>query len=360
MKTKIEQITELLFNMVFSLKFLGAVVAIIYMYLSRDLVSMATIAIAYVGIKSVIDASIAWKNNGEYEFEFTTNQKANSIICWIVSTRTWIALLGAGLCYRAMLFGIVTPEVGIEQIRNVGIAYGGALGFPEVAGFLKGASLDFLKPKPKPTVTPTPASSPDIVPNGQGSHFTPAPVPISQPVPEKTFSEADKFLLLELATVGARASVTTTSQIEGVIAGEYDKEDIFFHMQRYALDTIQFPADNINRVRDGLSYILQYGKQAYFEKAKHSYGEAGKHLADTNPTCPYTSVNQYARAEGFEKLMLDVADYEEMLLKVEWAMGRGYDLISQAPYAYQSIGGMGLFAGDVYRQAQVAKSPQKG
>ena len=185
--------------------------------------------------------------------------------------------------------------------------------------------------------TTTPADT--AQPLGSAQDYV-QPAPSKVPVPEVPF---DKDKLMALAT--AQAAKLEASQTPST-------ERVFYSAIGYAQDVVAFAASSLNRVRDCYSFLLQLGKQAYFEQAQHPYGEGQKHLADYNPKCPYSTVQQMARAEGFEDTMSELNRLEGNLNFIEWAQAKGIDLIEKAPTTLKSLYLIGELARELYRQSQ--------
>lgn len=128
-------------------------------------------------------------------------------------------------------------------------------------------------------------------------------------------------------------------------------ERVFYSAIGYCQDVVTAAALTVNQVRDGYSFLLQLGKQAYFEQAKHPYGEGHQHLADYNPQCPYSTVKQMARDQGFEDTMNELIRLEGNLDFIEWTQAKGIDLIAKAPANMKSIYMIGEIARELHRQS---------
>lgn len=344
---KIKEIVNLLLKMVFSLKFLGAVAAMVMLYSQHSIEAMLGIVIAYLAIKSIINTGINLKE-GEFEYHFVDDAKLNSVICWFLSTKSWIAVMcyflilkaaGVVMSFTDFNFQFVQVSEGwlpvdkvAPNIEALGIAFGSAIGLPEIAGFIKGNIK--VKKLEKPIQQPVynaPVAAQDVAASPSASQ----PV-VNRPAP----AIFDEGLLLTLATEQAKKFAGQ---------GKPTTERIFYSCLGYAQDVNLFHAYNMGQVRDGYGWLLQYGKGSYYDQSGFPWGEAHKHLADKNPSCPYSSVMQMARAEGYEDTTRELIRLEENLGFIEWAEVEGVDLIARAPANMLSIYGIGEIAREVYR-----------
>ncbi len=297
--------------------------------------------VSYIGLKFAAAEYLTLKS-GNHEYQFFERGWLNTWASAIISTKTIFALATVLTLWTVAYMGKFDATIVGERILEIVIAWGGANGIVWVSS-LKGKDMSFLNPvqakKPVVIQEPTPyvpVALPDIA--GSPSVIL---MPISTPKsPEVPFSDKDKEAILALSKASAEVNV----------GARPDTENVFYEMLKYAQDLIRFPALTMSRVRDGLSFILQFGKQAYYEQAGHPYGEADKHLADKNPQCPYTSVLQMARAEGYEDTLMQIGHLEDYLFCLEWAGARGMDLIAKVPNDKQSILGVSMIAKEVYRQ----------
>lgn len=137
---------EVLQSMVTNKEFAGVLIAgVTSVFFEKSLIAMVAVFVGFISYKAVVTNKIV-SASGDNAYDFFGNDKMNNLATAIISTKTWLVLLGTGVVWYAAFFGYFEPAMVSVQIMALVAAWLTANGFNTIAIVAKGKDMSFLNP----------------------------------------------------------------------------------------------------------------------------------------------------------------------------------------------------------------------